>query len=391
MKKSIILILSAAIFGLSVGLSAAAREQTEVTYEIPAAYSEDTAALALFSGGALSYCGLYTIEKTADDGFYITVGSDIASKGDTAKIILFESGEIINAVPSVREPELPEKSPDESAAPADSPEPTASPEQSASPKPTAVPEQSATPEITLNPVYPKEIDAVSAFAVVEKVTKTIIDDEIMYNVNVLYQGRERIFYIEPDVYISSAPEIGPFVTGSEAGALKEGDIISVKSSLSGKINDLVLVMRPPSKDILTSGKDYGSSFEYLYSKNYVPSAYSGDSVLLYGSKNNSRVKYAFGVITDKNSSSFTLRGADGKSNHSFDIDFDKNTCVYGIDADNANDVSIQKPSYIRKSAIPKAYFDDRDNISEWDRDCDYTYALVRIVDDCATDIAIITY
>lgn len=387
MKKITALII--AVSAMLSNIISVSAESENVVYKFSMQEPFETkAAFALFSKGALTYCGLYNIEKNSGGEYYITVSENDAKKGDEAKIVLFESGKILkNIIPEKSDTSLPE----ESESPSPSPEITTEPESTQAPESSPENTPQASPAATLNPVYPKEIDAVSAFAVVKKVSKTYIDDEIVYDVTVFYQGAERLLHIKTDTYITSSPDGGPSVTGDDVSALREGDVISISSSVSGKIKGIVLVMRPPSKDPLVSGDDYGESFERLYSRNGIPSAYAGDDIVIYNNVSNARVKYAFGVITDKTSSSLTLCGTDGKENNSFYADIDKNTCVYGIDADDSNETSIENISYIRKSSIPKIYFDDDGNINEWNSECEYTYALVRIVDDTATDIAVITY
>ncbi len=401
MKKLTVPVIAAALtFNISAFAEA---DNSSITFKFAQnGTAEQYAALAVFSGNSLAGCGLYEIENK-DDFSYVTVTGDMAdtaAKAAKVKIVLFESGEIITDIESESEGEdtVPAVSaPAETVLPDSSPAPTAdiTPESSASPAVSAAPENTPvptdTPRNTYNPVYPKEIDAVSAFAVVQNVKKAILNDETVYEIDALYQGEERIFYIDTDVTVKSSPDSLSSVTGGEMNVLKEGDVISVKAGLSGKIKDVVLVMRPPSKDIITSGSDYGNSFEHLYSRNYVPSAYSGDSAYIFGRGNSARVKYAFGVITDKNSSMITLRGADGKADSSLDVYFEKNTCVYAVDFGRRKDVSLESVSYLKKSAIPGSYFDDDDNITDWDADCDYVYALVRIVDDTATDITVISY
>jgi len=348
--------------------------------------NEDKALLALYKGSILRYCKIFDIEKT-DSVTNLSVPDEFAKDTDNAKVVLYKSGKIISDIiktsSDTQKTNAPKMTPTANI-------PTAIPTNTTVPANTSVPSE-ATQKPTLNPVYPREVDAVGAFAVVRDVRRTLLNDETCYALDVLYQGRECTFYVDNDVYISSSPIAGPNETGSEMQALKEGDIISLKASLSGKIEDVVLVMRPPSRDILTSGKDYGLSYENLFSNNYIPSAFKGDRVYTYNTNENGHVEYVFGVITDKTSDSITLYASDGKSKHSLDIDIDKNTCVYGIDADKNSDASLETTGFIRKSSIPKSYYDDDDNITEWNEDCEYVYALVRMVDDTATDIAVITY
>lgn len=379
MKKIIMAAAAcAAVLIAAVHIGAERTENVIYKFSMQEPY-ETKAAFALFSDGALSYCGLYDVEKNDAGEYFITVNEDDAKKGDDAKIILFESGRILKDI-------FPEKI-------NDTPEASATPEltetPSVMPEPAETPSVSAAPETTLNPVYPKEIDAVSAFAAVKKVTQVLMNDETVYCVDVFYQGRERTFYIKKDLYIASSPDSGPAAAGRDMSALREGDVISIKASLSGGMKDIVLVMRPPSMSPVISGKDYGKSFERLYSGNGRPSAYDGDDIVVYDNVSGARVKYAFGVIADKGASSIMLCGADGKN--PLWVDIDRNTCVYKIEAGNSNETSLESISALRKSAVPKEYFDDDGNITGWDSECEYSYALVRIVDDTAADIAFITY
>lgn len=372
MKKTIL--SSFVITALITGCTAFA--SGDITYKFNLDTSDKYVALAVYSDNTLSYCGLY---ETKNDGFssYITIPENISEKGNKIKIVSFESGKIIS---DITKEIIPTETPISS--------PTAT--ENPTPSPTSLPLADTTPEPTLNPVYPKEADAVSAFAVVKNITKTIVNDETVYKLDTLYQGNEKTFFIDTDVIIDSVPESGPSIEGRELNKLEKGDIISIKAGISGKIKEIVLIMRAPEEDIVTSDDFYGSSFEFLFSKNGRPSAYESDSVLKYDDNNNARVQYALGIITDKSSSSITLCGTDGARDNFIDVDFEKTSCVYKIDMDE-DEVSIENTSAIRKSSIPKAYIDEEDNIVDWNDDCEYTYALVRIVDDVATDIAVITY
>ncbi|MCX7714603.1 MAG: hypothetical protein N2171_02600 [Clostridia bacterium] len=260
-----------------------------------------------------------------------------------------------------------------------------------SPTTTATSASESTPSPTLNPVYPREVDAVEAFAVVDKVSRVMIEDELVTKISCFYQGREAALVLEDGTTISTAPDAASDLAGSDATNLQKGDVIVFSTSLSGKIKSVNLIYRPEVKNIITSNKDFGENFEKLFSSNGVIAGNSGWAVLSYGKSSNAHTAYAFGVIQSKNDQSFTLFNKGGKESDSLDLSFEKGTVVYICDMTDGKELEISKASSIQRSAISKASYDDYGNITSWDEDGSYVYALARVIDGTVSDVVIYLY
>lgn len=236
-------------------------------------------------------------------------------------------------------------------------------------------------------IYETQKDAISTFAIVTKVTKTLINDEIVTKVEVLYQGREEIFIFGEDIKIETAPKYKIELLEKSAENLKCGDIINVSFSFSGKIKKLNLIARFENTEIITNDADFGYSFEKLYSANGLI-RWGGEAypVNIFGQKKNSRVEYQFGVITDKQEGFYTISNKAGKAMEMTEISFLPKTVCYTCDVGNKYEVAKGTVYDITKSYIPSSDIDLDGNITAWDADVEYTYALSRTVDGIATDI-----
>ncbi len=238
-------------------------------------------------------------------------------------------------------------------------------------------------------VYETEKDAISAFAIVTKVSKTLDGDEPAIKVEALYQGREKTFLFAEDITIGSAPEYKPELLGMDAQSLKRGDIINISFAFSGKIKSLNLIARLPDTEIITDNTDFGYSFEKIYSFGgrvwWGSESYPAN---IFGTEQNERVQYQFGVITDKQDGYYTISNKAGLFNEMTEISFLPETICYICDIGNRYQASLGTVYDIEKSYVPSAYFDDDGNITAWDPDVYYTYALSRTVDGVATDIVI---
>lgn len=264
----------------------------------------------------------------------------------------------------------------------DAPLATQAPEATASPKPTSAPSQK------YPSIYDKQIDAIDAIAVVDKVLQGANDNsEPFYYVNVLYQGEEMSLAIEENVTITESSDEFAYMTGQSVSSLKKGDVICFTANLSGKIRNVGLVYRPVEKNIVTDGNDYGNSFEKLISKNGAIVERKDWSVMKYGGGGRTRSALAFGVISDKGSRSVTLLGADGISRNGINLDLKKDTIVYVCDMSARKELSIEGAGSIVKSSIPKSAEDEKGNIIYSD-DCVINYALLRVVDGTVTDAVI---
>lgn len=262
--------------------------------------------------------------------------------------------------------------------------PSKQPEQT--PVPTATPQATAKPQKTYPSIYEKQIDAVNAIAVVNKVSEGI-DDKLdkRYYVDALYRGSEIQFDIAADVIISQASDEFGDMAGRDALALQRGDVICVSADLSGDIDNIGFVYRPIADNIVTDGNDYGNSFEKLVSRNGAIAGRNGWSVMIYGTSNKAKNQLTFGVISAKRNKSLTLLGADGDENNALDFTLSDDTIVYVCDMSAKRSLSVKNITAITASALPKA---DEDGFVEYGDSRRMNYALLRVVDDTVTDAVI---
>jgi len=288
----------------------------------------------------------------------------------TYKLILLDSGMILSdiAVTDTSNNILQsiENIPSPTLSPA-YPSPTETPLPNASTKPVVSSDSQKYPS-----VYPSHKDAVSALALVRNVAKTIDEnDETIVKIDCFYQGRERTLYIDESIDLTN---------GNALTTLKKGDMIHFTAKLNGKINTVSLDYRPSSDDIITSNPDI-SSFQKL-----IGSDSDFDTAL---GKN--KTGYVFGVISDKNKGSITLCDTDGTLENSVDLSYSRDTIVYVCNMEKKPDVEIGTIAAIIKSSIPDMYKDDDGNITEWNEECDYVYALANVIDDEIVEMIIYTY
>lgn len=266
------------------------------------------------------------------------------------------------------------------------------PEETAEPAETAAPTVSPTaaPSRNYPDIYERQIDAVDAIAVVDKVSSGENDNqEKIYYVDALYQGEEIRLDIKEEVNITSASDEFSYMTGQPVSALKKGDVICFTANLSGRINKVGLVYRPLDKNIVTDGNDYGSSFEKLISNNGSVAERRGWSVMRYGGGGRSESSIAFGVVKDKDKNSVTLLGPDGDIRNAINLALQDNTIVYVCDMSARKEVSVEDTGSIIKSVIPKSSENEQGIITYSDDD-DMNYALLRVVNGTVTDAVIYT-
>lgn len=276
---------------------------------------------------------------------------------------------------------------------------TANPEATETPAATEAPETTAAPTAapTSTPeavksfpsIYERGADAVNAFAVVKSVSVSINDNgEECYNLNTLYQGKEFSVDVDKSVQVSSASDEFSYMLGADAGAFLEGDVIYFAANLSGEINKLSFIYRPIKSNIVTDGNDYGNNFAGLISDNGSVAGQSGWSVLNYGASSGSgRYQFAFGVISNKESSTLVLLGADGDENNALYLSIEPDTIVYVCDMSSKQKVTIGSVANLTKSSIPKSAVDSDGRVTYSDS-YKMNYALVRQVNGTATDIVI---
>lgn len=268
-------------------------------------------------------------------------------------------------------------------------EPVQTEEPAATSAPTSEPEATDAPQ-KFPSIYEREVDAVNAFAVVDKISSGLDDDEEeVYYADVLYQGSEMTVPIKQDVLITSASDAFSYMEGLAAGALKEGDVVFLAANLSGDVSSIGFIYRPQENNIVTDGNDYGDSFLNLISDNGKVAGQSGWSVLRYGGSLSAKYQFAFGVIKDKSANTLTLLGPDGDENNEMYLTLESNTIVYICDMSAKREVSIGSVSNITKSSIPKSAIDDN-GIVTYSDSFKTNYALARLVNGTVTDIVIYT-
>ena len=245
--------------------------------------------------------------------------------------------------------------------------PLASPETTASPSPTRKP---------LNPSYPNELEQKLAPGVVKRVETAMYDGEDVYKLTMLLQGVEVTVKVENDVVIEKAPSAYSETAGMDALALKKGDVVYLRTDLSGKIvKGLELIYRP--SNILKGSSGFGEFF-------------TGGSLAHkaeFGKKFPSERTYALGVVTDKNNNVLTLYPGDGSGENMMEIEYTDDTVTYIYDLASKDDPHIAASGAIPKSSIPKRAYDGDENITFSD-EYEYSFALVRLVERTAVDIVV---
>ncbi len=339
------------------------------------AHGSQRAVIMCYDNGALVYSALCRAE---DDSFRAEIPEKY--KDAKKKMYIADTREFVD-INAPEETQSPEVSPEPSESPAPTTAPSATEEPYSTVKPSAAP-QNAYPS-----VYEKALDAIFAPGIVKETEIRVNgDNEEVFAVTLLYQGRETTIEIEDDLKISGAPEAYSFMNGMDASALEEGDVICVTSNIAGdRIKTLDFVFRPTDEDIVTGSGDFGVNFEKLIGENASNSS-GGWTVMKYGEKPSSgRYQYAFGVIAKKNENMLTLVNKEADTDKALEIDISKDTIVYSCDVSNKNEVEEGSVGDIF-STVSKRMFDD--NKIEWEEDTSYNYALVRVVDGAATDIVL---
>lgn len=238
-------------------------------------------------------------------------------------------------------------------------------------------------------VYPAAMDAATAYMMVKEVEKIAEEDDIKIKLTVFFQGKEKTLILEEDKVIDYASDMNYALAQESVTSLKAGDIIYCSTNLSGKIRTLELIYRPVSYDIITDERNYGDNFEKLYTiDGKVSKAYPTQTVLFGGSVGSSRV-YAFGLIRECGANYMTLCNKSGLVSKCVDIDIDENTIVYVYDSLKKNgNVRIGDISDLVPSAFSAEAEDDAGNIIDMDNYFEHNYALARICDGTATEIAV---
>lgn len=234
-------------------------------------------------------------------------------------------------------------------------------------------------------VYPSKKDASNAFAVCIDISSVSIGDEDMYSIEAMYQGKRAEFVVSKDIKIESAPQNLLALGGSDASALMQGDIFRISYNVPKTgFERLDLIYRPES-DIALNEVDYGDNFERLFAYNNNVGGLKNQFAAQYGGRNTEKYLYAFGIVADKTKNSITLMNKSGETDKLMDIDTDENTVVYLCKSGREYTVASASASDIPTTYVPKLYDSDTINLS----DCgSFSYALVRMIDGVATDIAV---
>lgn len=178
--------------------------------------------------------------------------------------------------------------------------------------------------------------------------------------------------------------------GSDAGALQDGDVIHFTTDLQGRIKSIEFIYRPDFTDYVHAGTDCGANFSKLISDSGVVANHSDWTVAAYGGFADGDNEYAFGVPVSAKSGELIL--AD-KSGNIMEIDLDKRAMVYTVTDTSRGDKSEftgNGHGSVTTTYVPDNLYDEDGRIISWDEIEDVTYALVRIIDGVATDVAVFT-
>lgn len=357
MKKKII----SALLAVSAVLTTTALA-SEVQFE---SKGETRAVLTCFDqNGRLVYSNLY---KSEDGKFTADVPSEY--DGLIKKVYYLNSKNLVT---------LPAAEPSPSVTPA--PEATAKPEATVKPSPTAKPQKD------YPSIYEKEVDMIQAMALVKDVEiRTNNNDEEIFGVTVLYQGKEMTVGIEDDITISSAPDAYKDLIGKTVESLERGDVICMTANIAGDtIRTIDLLFRPTKEDIVTGDTDYGTNFEKLYTQNG-KAAGKWDIIPFDGKPSSERYQYVFGVVAFKDTGSLTLLNKNGVEDEEAELDIRKDTLVYTCDVDGREyTVELGDVSDI-KTTLSQNIF-DREDPFVYSTRYRYNYALARVVDGITTEL-----
>lgn len=239
----------------------------------------------------------------------------------------------------------------------DSPEPTSAP----------TPGDSSFPKI-----YQREAYALSAPALVKKVSVGYEDGETVYNVKLLFWGEERDFTFKSNFLIKQASDKYSHLIDSNASVLKEGDVIILGYAFKDKPKDMCLLYRPTSDPVKTE-----SSFLPLFTT-------GGLAGNLWSVNSDRDISYSFGIISKVSDRYFTLMQADGAQASAKDIPYVDDTFIYSYELSEKKSAAIG--GMLFESVIPETDIDESGNVTAWSANAERCYALVRTIDGVATDV-----
>lgn len=356
MKKKFLAVLSA--LALSATQMPVFAQTVSLTYSQPEGTKKNESVLMAAYNSEGFLLDIRSAKSTADANGVCTVNMENEVAGaDRYKIIYLNPFMFVNDV-KVSDTQ-------NTQSPTESPVPTKAPHsESAGGQPAPYPS-----------AYPTQKDAINALALVTDVSLSLDEnDEQTVKIDCMYQGRERILYVDHDIRLDN---------GNELTTLKKGDMIHFVTKLSGDIKSVSLDYRPSAKDIVTENKTPESFQEFLGSA-------EGEKYAQTLKKD--ETGYVFGVIQSRGNSSFTLYNADGLCENSIDLSFSEDTIVYVCNMEKSKpEISISASAAIQKSSIVKAAYDDDDNIDYTNENNSYVYALANVIDGDVAEMIIYTY
>jgi len=237
--------------------------------------------------------------------------------------------------------------------------------------------------------YPTELYAVTAYMMVKDASVVVENDETKTLLKVLYRGEESEVLVEDDIKILSAPSVNAELVGENASALKEGDIVYCSTTMNGRLRTIELIYRPTVGGVVLKEEDFGTNFESLFTYNGAVTKANPTPIAVFGNENYQKHQYAFGVIKDGKSGKYmTLTNKKGITEQDMIIDLHDNTVVYVFDAKKRDKTYIGTLADIEKSYFIPDSLDEDDNVISWSDEGDYVYALVRMGEGTALDVAV---
>lgn len=246
----------------------------------------------------------------------------------------------------------------------------------------------STEENKQNP-YPTAMDAATAYMMVKEVGKTAEGDEIKTKLTVFFRGEEKSFLLDESAELDSASDVNFSMEGEPLTSLRAGDIIYCSTNLSGKIRTVELIYRPTDFDIVTDERNYGENFEDLYTVEGSVTQVNPTPIVPFGGSLGAKRAYALGLIRECGASYITLCNKSGLAKNNMDIDINENTVVYVYDkAKKDGNVRIGDISDIAASSFASEAEDEYGNITDMSNYFEHNYALVKMAEGTATEIAL---
>lgn len=242
----------------------------------------------------------------------------------------------------------------------------------------------------IHPAYPTAKDMATAFMMVKTAKLVFEDSSTKLRLEVLFRGEEQELTLEEDMTLSSVPIANSQLAGESVFSLKAGDIIYCTTNLSGKLRGVELIFRPTDSDVITSDEYYGRNFEALYTtdgadvtiSNPVPGG-------IFGGVNSKDRRYAFGAVKEVGQTYLTLCNKAGIEAQNINVDITSDTIVYVYDkSKKSRGIRIGDISDIAATSFDTGAEDDRGNVIDWTKTFERNYALVRMTDGTATEVAV---